>query len=63
MRQSALNRAVAHATGEAVTCIKALGFGLLVVPARAPRRPRPAGAQAVCPAAPERREEPLCRPA
>ena len=38
MKQTDLNRAVAHATGETVARIARMGFGLMIMPAvRAPR--------------------------
>ena len=40
MTESALNRAVARATGETVRCVRHMGFTLHIVPARR-RRPRP----------------------
>jgi hypothetical protein len=40
MTESALNRAVARATGETVRCVRNMGFTLHVVPTRR-RRPRP----------------------
>ena len=47
MRQSALNRSVAQATGESVRRIQRMGFVLLVQPANArPRRRLPQGRHA-----------------
>jgi hypothetical protein len=46
MKQSDLNRAVAHATGESVRLIEQLGFGLVVVPSASHHPGKAAGISA-----------------